>query len=50
MGSWIALSLLKKELIIDGLILSASAKYPQFLITFQKLIIKIDIFLMAEIN
>ena len=44
MGSWIALSLLKKELIIDGLILSASAKYPQFLITFQKLIIKIDIF------
>ena len=44
MGSWIALSLLKKELIIDGLILSASAKYPQFLITLQKLIIKIDIF------
>jgi len=44
MGSWIALSLLKRELIIDGLILSASAKYPQFLITLQKLIIKIDIF------
>ena len=45
MGSWIALSLLKKELMIDGLILSASAKYPQFLITLQKLIIKIDIFI-----
>ena len=45
MGSWIALSLLKKELMIDGLILSASAKYPKFLITFQKLLIKIDIFI-----
>ena len=45
MGSWVALSLLKRELMIDGLVLSASAKYPQFLITLQKLIIKIDIFI-----
>ena len=45
MGSWIALSLLKREIMIDGLVLSASAKYPQFLITLQKLIIKIDIFI-----
>ena len=44
MGSWIALSLLKRDLSINGLVLSASAKYPQFLITIQKLIIKIDIF------
>jgi len=44
MGSWIALSMLKKELKIDGLILSGSSKFPKFLIAAQKFIIKIDIF------
>ena len=44
MGSWIALSMIKKELKIDGLILSGSSKFPKFLIAAQKFIIKIDIF------
>ena len=43
MGSWIALSMLKNELIIDGLILSGSSKFPKLLIAAQKLIIKVDI-------
>ena len=43
MGSWIALSMLKNELTIDGLILSGSSKFPKLLITVQKLIIKVDI-------
>ena len=49
MGSWIALSMLKNELNIDGLILSGSSKFPKLLITVQKLIIKIDLYyLMVE--
>ena len=43
MGSWIALSMLKNELSIDGLILSGSSKFPKLLIAVQKLIIKVDI-------
>ena len=43
MGSWIALSMLKNELSIDGLILSGSSKFPKLLIAAQKLIIKADI-------
>ena len=43
MVSWIALSMLKNELSIDGLILSGSSKFPKLLIAAQKLIIKVDI-------
>ena len=45
MGSWVALSMLKNQLNIDGLILSGSSKFPKLLIAAQILIIKIDIHL-----
>ena len=43
MGSWIALSLLDKELKIDGLILTGSSKLPKLSIYLQLLIVKLEI-------
>ena len=42
MGSWIALSMLKNELTIDGLVLSGSSKFPS-IDNSSKAIIKVDI-------
>jgi len=48
MGSWIALSLLNKNLNIDGLILTGSSKIPSILIFSQLLIIQIEILLKGH--
>ena len=48
MGSWIALSALQKNLIIDGLVLSGSSKPFRVIIWIQKILIKIQILLSGK--
>jgi alpha-beta hydrolase superfamily lysophospholipase len=48
MGSWLALSLISKGILIKGLILSGSSKVPLFIINAQKLIINMQIIFFGK--
>jgi len=48
MGSWIALSALKNNIAIDGLILSGSSKPAKLMLLIQKILIKIQILLFGK--
>ena len=48
MGSWIALSAIQNNIVIDGLILSGSSKPAKLMILIQKILIKIQILLFGK--